>query len=105
MRCAEWVDEQYGNVPSLETLPRVKNVRRTASGAGGGPDSHGRNSRPGVDRHGTSARQAMEAREELKTVASAVQDYTRTPRATTRGVLYLQVACGYGQLTQLFNLI
>jgi len=69
----EWVNEQYGNVPSLETLPRVKKVRRAASGAGGGPDSDGP-SGSGVDRHGTSARPGMEAREEFKSVASAVPE-------------------------------
>jgi len=35
-----WVDEQNGNVPSLETLPRVWKVRRAASGRGGATDSH-----------------------------------------------------------------
>ncbi|MFC7199173.1 RNA-guided endonuclease TnpB family protein [Halospeciosus flavus] len=71
----EWLDEQYGNVPSLETLPRVWTVRRAASGAGGGPDSHGPSSGSGVHRHGTSARDSQSrAREELKSVASAVQD-------------------------------
>ena len=70
-----WFDEQYGNVPSLETLPMVKKVRRAASGAGGGPDSHGTVFASGVHRHGTSARDSSsQAREELKTVASAVQD-------------------------------
>jgi len=69
-----WLDEQYGNVPSLETLPRVRTVRRAASGAGGGPDSHGHDLCSGVDRHGTSAQPGMGAREELKSVASAVQD-------------------------------
>jgi len=71
----EWLDEQENeNVPSLETLPRVRKVRRAASGAGGGPDSHGPNSGSGVRRHGTSARPNMEVRKELKSVASAVQD-------------------------------
>ena len=70
-----WLDEQYGNVPSLETLPRVKKVRRAASGAGGGPDSHGAMFASGVDRHGTSAQDSpSQLREGLKTVASAVQD-------------------------------
>ncbi len=69
-----WLDEQYGNVPSLETLPRVRTVRRAASGAGGGPDSHGHDLCSGVDRHGTSAQPGLGAREELKSVGSAVQD-------------------------------
>lgn len=70
----EWFEEQYGTVPSLETLPRVKKVRRAASGAGGGPDSHGAMFASGVDRHGPSAQPSQGAREELKTVASGVQD-------------------------------
>jgi IS605 OrfB family transposase len=69
-----WVDEQYGTVPSLETLPRVKKVRRAASGAGGGPDSHGAVFASGVHRHGTSAQPSQGAREELKSVASAVPE-------------------------------
>jgi len=51
----EWLNEQYGNVPSLETLPRVRTVRRAASGRGGATDSHGHDLCSGVDRHGTSA--------------------------------------------------
>ncbi len=71
----EWVEEQYGNVPSLDRLPgHVRVMRRAASGAGGGPDSHGRHSRSGVDRHGTSAQPSQGVREELKTGASTVQD-------------------------------
>jgi IS605 OrfB family transposase len=71
----EWVEEQYGNVPSLDRLPGyVRVMRRAASGAGGGPDSHGRHSRSGVDRHGTSAQPSQGAREELNSGASAVQD-------------------------------
>jgi IS605 OrfB family transposase len=70
----EWFEEQYGNVPSLETLPRVKKVRRAASGAGGGPDSHGCNLHSGVDRHRTSAQPSQGVREELKSVASAVRE-------------------------------
>jgi len=70
-----WLDEETGNVPSLNKLPRVKKVRRAASGAGGGPDSHGAVFASGVDRHGTSARDSQsQAREELKTVASAVPE-------------------------------
>ena len=66
-----WFEEQYGNVPSLETLPRVKKVRRAASGRGGATDSHGHDLCSGVDRHGTSAQDSSsQAREELKTVAS-----------------------------------
>ena len=69
-----WFDEQYGNVPSLETLPRVKKVRRAASGRGGATDSHGHDLCSGVNRHGTSAQGSCRAREELKSVASVVQD-------------------------------
>ncbi len=70
-----WFDEQYGTVLSLETLPRVKKVRRTASGPGGGADSHGAIFAPGVHRHGTSAQDSPgQAREEFKSVASAVQE-------------------------------
>ena len=70
-----WFDEQYGNVPSLETLPMVKKVRRAASGAGGGPDSHGHELCSGVTDDGMLARGSQsQAREELKSVASAVQD-------------------------------
>ena len=73
-----WLDEQDNeNVPSLslETLPMVRKVRRTASGAGGGPDSHGCTLHSGVDRHGTSAQDSQsQAREKLKTVASAVPE-------------------------------
>lgn len=70
-----WFNEQYGNVPSLETLPMVKKMRRAASGAGGGPDSQGPSSGSGVDRHGTSARDSQsQAREGLKSVASAVPE-------------------------------
>ena len=71
----EWFDEQYGNVPSLKTLPRVKKVRRAASGAGGDPDSHGAIFASGIHRHGTSAQGSQDrAREELNSVASAVPD-------------------------------
>jgi IS605 OrfB family transposase len=69
----EWFDRETGNVPSLNTLPVVRKVRRAASGAGGGPDSHGHNSCSGVTDAG-SARPGMEAREELKSVASAVPE-------------------------------
>jgi putative transposase len=69
----EWLDRETGTVPSLETLPRVKKVRRAASGAGGGPGSHGPVSGSGVTDAG-SARPAMEAREELQSVASAVPE-------------------------------
>ncbi|ESS10501.1 MAG: transposase, IS605 OrfB family, central region [uncultured archaeon A07HR60] len=70
-----WFEAQDDeNVPSLETLPRVKKVRRAASGRGGATDSHGRVLRSGVYRHGTSAQPEMGAREELKSVTSAVQE-------------------------------
>ena len=68
----EWFDQQHENVPSLETLPRVKKVRRAASGRGGATDSHGALFASGVDRHGTSAQPSQGAREELKSVASTV---------------------------------
>ena len=69
-----WFEQQDNeNVPSLETLPRVKTVRRAVSRAGGDPDSH-RSSDSGVDRHGTSAQLSQGAREELKSVASVMQD-------------------------------
>ena len=70
----EWFGEQYENVPSLETLPRVRKVRRAASGAGGGPDSHGAVFASGVHRHGTSAQPSQGAQEELNSVASAVSE-------------------------------
>jgi len=70
----EWLDRETGNVPSLDRLPgRVRVMRRAASGAGGGPDSHGRHSRSGVTSAG-EARASGQAREELKTVASAVPE-------------------------------
>jgi IS605 OrfB family transposase len=70
----DWVEEQYGNVPSLDRLPGcVRVMRRVASGAGGGPDSHGPHG-SGVHRHGTSAQDKRQAREELKSVASAVPE-------------------------------
>ena len=70
----EWLNEQYGNVPSLETLPRVRTVRRAASGRGGATDSHGHDLCSGVDRHGTSAQGESRVREELNSVASAVPE-------------------------------
>lgn len=51
----EWFDEQNENVPSLDTLPHVKKVRRTASGLCEAADSHGPSLGSGVHRHGTSA--------------------------------------------------
>lgn len=51
----EWFDEQNENVPSLETLPCVRKVRRTASGLREEADAHGPVFGPGVHRHGTSA--------------------------------------------------
>lgn len=65
----EWFNKQNENVPSLETLPRVKKVRRTASGLCEEADSHGAIFASGVHRHGTSAQGESRAREELKTVA------------------------------------
>jgi putative transposase len=69
----DWFDKEYGNVPSLDTLPRVKKVRRAASGSGGAADSHGRHSRSGVTSPG-EAQASGQAREEFKSVASTVQD-------------------------------
>ena len=65
-----WLDERTENVPSLETLPSVRKVRRAASGRGGATDSHGVASTSGVDRHGTSAQGESRVREELNSVAS-----------------------------------
>ena len=69
-----WLDEETGTVPSLETLPRVKKMRRAASGPGGATDSHGALFASGVP----SAKEAQDfqsqTREELQTVASAVQE-------------------------------
>ncbi|WP_226483273.1 transposase [Natrinema amylolyticum] len=67
--CQEWFDKHDENVPSLETLPCVRKVRRAAPGAGGGPDSHGLVLSSGVIDAG-STRGASQAREELKSVAS-----------------------------------
>jgi len=67
----EWFADN-GNVPSLETLPRVWKVRRTASGLCEKADSHGPLSGSGVYRHGMSAQGESQAREELKTVAPIV---------------------------------
>lgn len=67
----EWLDDQDGNVLSLETLPRVKRVRRTASGLCEEADAHGAVFASGVHRHGKSAQDSQsQARAELKTVAS-----------------------------------
>jgi len=60
-------------VPSLEVLSRVKTVRRAVSRASGDPDSH-TSLDSGVDRHGMSAQLSQGAREELKSVASVMQD-------------------------------
>jgi len=70
-----WLDEQKTeNVPPLDSLPRVKKVRRAASGRGGATDSHGLTLSLGVDRHGMSAQAESRVREELNTVASAVPE-------------------------------
>lgn len=60
----EWFAEQDGNVPSLESLPSVRTVRRTASDLCEEVDSHGLILSSGVHRHGTSARGESRAREE-----------------------------------------
>lgn len=72
----EWLWDRDENVPSLNTLPRVKKVRRTVSGPGGGADPHGHDLCSGVHRPGTSAQASSEeqVRGESKSVASAVQD-------------------------------
>jgi hypothetical protein len=57
----EWVEEQYGNVPSLKPLPQVQKVRRAASGRGGATDPHGRVLRSGAHRDGTSVQPELEA--------------------------------------------
>jgi IS605 OrfB family transposase len=67
-----FAEQETENVPPLETLPRVRTVRRAASGAGGGPDSHGLHSSGVTDAE--SARPSQGAREELTSVASAMQD-------------------------------
>ena len=70
----DWLDRETGNLPSLDRLPgRVRVMRRAASGAGGGPDSHGAVFASGVTSAG-EARASGQAREGLNTVASAVQD-------------------------------
>jgi len=69
-----WFDRETENVPSLETLPRVKKVRRAASGRGGATDSHGPNSGSGVTSAGEAQDSPSQAREELQSVASALQD-------------------------------
>jgi IS605 OrfB family transposase len=68
-----WLKRETGNVPSLDTLPGVQTVRRAASGRGGATDSHGRDSRSGVTA-AEAARPVTGAREELKSVASAVPE-------------------------------
>lgn len=72
----EWLWERNENVPSLNTLPRVKKVRRTVSGPGGGADPHGHDLCSGVNRRGKATQASSEGRvrEESKSVASAVQD-------------------------------
>lgn len=65
----EWFADNAGNVPSLDTLPRVWKVRRTASGLCEEADSHGPSLGSGVHRREKSARPVREEREELKTVA------------------------------------
>ncbi|MFA9428390.1 RNA-guided endonuclease TnpB family protein [Natronorubrum sp. A-ect3] len=71
----KWLKKQDGNVPSLETLPRVWKVRWAASGRGGATDSHGPVLGSGVYRHGMLAQDSQSrVREELKSVASAVLD-------------------------------
>ena len=67
----EWFNDQDGNVPSLDTLPAVEKVRRTASGLCEEADAHGAVFASGVT-DAESARPAREARVELKTVASTV---------------------------------
>jgi IS605 OrfB family transposase len=65
----EWFEEQNENVPSLETLPHVKKVRRTASGLCEEADAHGAVFALGVT-DTESARDASQVRAELNTVAS-----------------------------------
>lgn len=65
----EWFEEQNETVPSLNTLPSVQKVRRTASGLCEEADSQGPSLGSGVHRHGTSAQGERRAREGLKTVA------------------------------------
>ena len=69
--CQEWSDENENeNVPSLNTLPQVRKVRRAASGPRGGADSHGHVLCSGVtDRSGRRDPANGEAREELNSAA------------------------------------
>ena len=64
-----WFDERYGNVPSLVRLPRVRRLRRTASGSGGGTDSHGHALRVSGVYQPLLARDFSRVREELNSVA------------------------------------
>jgi hypothetical protein len=65
----EWFDYQDGNVLSLETLPRVRKVRRTVSGLCEEADAHGAFA-SGVTDTETAQDSQSQARAELKTVAS-----------------------------------
>ena len=69
----EWITDRDGTVPPLDRLPGFVEVREVVSGRGGATGSHGP-SGSGVDRHGTPAQGDSQAREELKSVASAVPD-------------------------------
>ena len=66
----DWIKEQDGTVLSLETLPRVKKVRRTVSGLCEEADAHGAIFASGVADDEVSARPEKEVRAELKIVAS-----------------------------------
>ncbi|MDQ2049122.1 transposase [Natronolimnohabitans sp. A-GB9] len=72
----EWLWDRDENVPSLNTLPKVKKVRRTVSGPGGGADPHGPVCGSGVHRRGKATQASVkgQVRGESKSVASAVQD-------------------------------
>ncbi|RZV10696.1 IS605 OrfB family transposase [Natrinema hispanicum] len=67
--CQEWFTTTDENVPSLNTLPRVWKVRRTASGLGEGADSHGHVLCSGVTDRGGRRDPVGGAREELNSVA------------------------------------
>ncbi len=67
----EWFNKQNENVLSLETLPRVKKVRRTVSGLCEEADAHGAVFASGVTDTESAQDSQSQARAELKTVASA----------------------------------
>ncbi|AXG12034.1 transposase (plasmid) [Haloplanus rubicundus] len=65
----EWFKKQNKNVLSLDTLPRVKKVRRTASGLCEEADAHGAVFASGVTDTESAQNSPSQARAEVKTVA------------------------------------